>query len=72
MTSQVLAVFYLNDMDHFIKNELHIKGVIRYQDDFLLFHESKEYLKKLEFLKVQIILFLLVGTNTEITQNTEQ
>ena len=45
MTSQVLAVFYLNDMDHFIKNELHIKGVIRYQDDFLLFHESKEYLK---------------------------
>ena len=45
MTSQVLAVFYLNDMDHFIKNELHIKGVIRYQDDFLLFHHSKEYLK---------------------------
>ena len=84
MTSQVLAVFYLNDMDHFIKNELHIKGVMRYQDDFLLFHESKEYLKycleqltiflikKLEFLKVQIILFLLVGTNTEITQNIEQ
>ena len=66
MTSQVLAVFYLNDMDHFIKNELHIKGVIRYQDDFLLFHESKEY------LKVQIILFLLVETNTEITQNIEQ
>ena len=28
-----------------LKNELHIKGVIRYQDDFLLFHESKEYLK---------------------------
>ena len=45
MTSQVLAIFYLNDMDHFIKNNLHIKGVIRYQDDFLLFHESKEYLK---------------------------
>ena len=45
MTSQILAIFYLNDMDHFIKNKLKIKGVIRYQDDFLLFHQSKEYLK---------------------------
>ena len=32
-------------MDHFIKEKLHIKGVIRYQDDFILFHESKDYLK---------------------------
>lgn len=45
MTSQVLAIFYLNDMDHFIKDVLKIKGVIRYQDDFLLFHESKDCLK---------------------------
>lgn len=44
MTSQVLAIFYLNDLDHFIKEELKIKGYIRYQDDFLLFSESKEYL----------------------------
>ncbi len=56
MTSQVLAIFYLNDMDHFIKEELKIKGYIRYQDDFLLFSESKEYLEKClerikEFLK---------------------
>ena len=45
MTSQVLAVFYLNDMDHYIKESLHIKYYVRYQDDFLLFHPSKEYLK---------------------------
>ena len=45
MTSQVLAVFYLNDMDHFIKEKLGVKCFVRYQDDFLLFHESKEYLK---------------------------
>lgn len=45
MTSQVLAIFYLNGLDHFIKETLHIQGVIRYQDDFLLFHESKDYLK---------------------------
>lgn len=45
MTSQVLAIFYLNDMDHFIKEVLKIKYYVRYQDDFLLFHPSKEYLK---------------------------
>lgn len=45
MTSQILAIFYLNDMDHFIKEKLKIKYYIRYQDDFLPFHPSKEYLK---------------------------
>ncbi len=45
MTSQVLAIFYLNDLDHYIKETLKIKYYVRYQDDFLLFHPSKEYLK---------------------------
>ena len=45
MCSQALAIFFLNDMDHFIKEKLKIKYLVRYQDDFLLFHESKEYLK---------------------------
>ena len=46
MTSQVFAIFYLNDMDHYIKEQLKIKYYVRYQDDFLLFHESKDYLKE--------------------------
>lgn len=46
MTSQCLAIFYLNDMDHYIKEVLKIKYYVRYQDDFVLFHESKEYLEK--------------------------
>lgn len=45
MTSQILAIFYLNDLDHYIKEVLKIKYYVRYQDDFLLFHESKSYLK---------------------------
>ena len=45
MTSQILAIFYLNDLDHYIKEKLHIKYYIRYQDDFILFHQSKEYLR---------------------------
>ena len=32
MTSQILAIFYLNDMDHFIKETLKIKYFLRYQD----------------------------------------
>ena len=45
MTSQILAIFYLNDLDHYVKEVLKIKYYVRYQDDFLLFHPSKEYLK---------------------------
>lgn len=45
MTSQILGIYYLNDLDHFIKENLGIKYYVRYQDDFILIHESKEYLK---------------------------
>lgn len=45
MTSQVLAIFYLNDLDYLIKEVLKVKYYIRYQDDFMLFHQSKEYLR---------------------------
>ena len=51
-----MAIFYLNDLDHYIKEDLKIKYYIRYQDDFLLFHQSKQYLREClikikEFLK---------------------
>lgn len=46
MTSQILAIFYLNDLDHYIKEDLKIKYYVRYQDDFLLFHQSKQYLRE--------------------------
>lgn len=55
MTSQILAIFYLNDLDHFIKENLKIKYFVRYQDDFLLFHKSKKYLK---YCFEQIKIFL--------------
>lgn len=44
-TSQILAVYYLNGFDHFVKEKLRIKCYIRYMDDFILFHHDKEYLK---------------------------
>lgn len=45
MTSQILAIYYLNDLDHFIKEKLRIKYYVRYMDDFILFHPDREYLK---------------------------
>jgi len=45
MTSQILAIFYLDDLDKFIKEKLKIKYYVRYQDDFCLWHPSKEYLR---------------------------
>ena len=45
MANQVLAIFYLNDLDKFIKEKLKIKYYVRYQDDMLLYHESKQHLQ---------------------------
>lgn len=45
MSSQILAILYLNELDHYIKEKLNIKYYIRYMDDGILIHESKEYLK---------------------------
>lgn len=72
MTSQILAIFYLNDMDHYIKEELKIKYYVRYQDDFLLFHESKEYLK-ICLEKIKSFLEkekLILNKKTRIYKNT--
>jgi len=43
--SQMTAVFYPNRIDHYIKEQLKIKGYGRYMDDFYLIHESREHLK---------------------------
>ena len=46
MTSQILAVFYLNELDHFIKERLGCKYYIRYMDDGVILSNDKEYLKR--------------------------
>ena len=46
MTSQFLAIYYLNQLDHFIVNDLKIKHYIRYMDDFILIHHDKKLLEK--------------------------
>lgn len=44
LTSQLFANIYLHELDQFVKHTLKIKYYTRYVDDFVLFHEDKEYL----------------------------
>ncbi|MDD5649481.1 MAG: reverse transcriptase domain-containing protein [Candidatus Nanoarchaeia archaeon] len=48
LTSQFFANIYLNELDYFIKHKLKIKYYIRYVDDFIILHNSKEQLIKWE------------------------
>lgn len=42
--SQLIELAVLNDIDHLIKERYQVKGYLRYMDDIILIHESKEYL----------------------------
>ena len=44
-TSQFFGNIYLNVFDHIVKEKLKVKGYIRYVDDMLYFHNSKEFLE---------------------------
>ena len=62
MSSQFLAIFYLNTLDHYIKEQLNCKYYIRYMDDILILDTDKEKLKycykcickKIEELKLKV------------------
>lgn len=45
LSNQLLAVFYLNDIDYYIKEVLRCKYYIRYMDDIYILSSDKEYLK---------------------------
>lgn len=43
--TQLIQLAVLDELDHIIKEKLHIKHYIRYMDDFILIHEDREYLQ---------------------------
>lgn len=47
LPSQLFANVYLNELDHFVKEQLHAKYYVRYMDDFIILHEDKKYLHAL-------------------------
>lgn len=46
LTSQHLANFYLAHGDHLVKDRLRLPGYVRYMDDMILFHHSREQLRR--------------------------
>ena len=44
-SSQAFGLIYLYEINHFIKEKLHIKYLINYVDDFVIIHHDKDYLK---------------------------
>lgn len=47
-TSQWFANFFLQDLDHYIKEELKVPYYLRYMDDMVLFHRNKKELHKIK------------------------
>lgn len=54
MTSQFLAIFYLNELHYYIKHTLHLEGII-YMDDYVYFSNNKDYLNEC-FIKIESII----------------
>lgn len=65
MTSQILAVYYLNDVDHYIKEELKYKYYVRYMDDLVLFSYDKDKLKNDYYLIEKKINELKLSLNSK-------
>lgn len=43
--SQITELAVLDDLDHYIKERLHIRHYLRYMDDFILIHEDRSILE---------------------------
>lgn len=42
VTSQLFGNYYLNQLDHYVKHTLRVKGYVRYMDDLLLLSDNKK------------------------------
>ena len=63
LTSQFFANIYLNELDYFVKHQLKSKYYIRYVNDFVLLHHSRE---QLEIWKKDIEVFLRESLKLEL------
>ncbi len=69
-TSQAFGLIYLCDFNHYLKEDLHLKYVVNYMDDFIIIHEDKKYLnyclKKIEEYLINNLKLELNITKTKI------
>lgn len=50
LTSQMIANMYLNELDHFVKHELHCHYYARYMDDSLILQSDKKHLREIMYM----------------------
>ena len=60
LTSQFFANIYLDELDQFVKHELKARYYIRYVDDFVVLHHSRNILEE---YKIKINKFLSGNLN---------
>lgn len=66
-TSQLFALLFLDEFDHFVKERLHIRWYGRYMDDFFLIHPDKDYL---QFCLKEIRAFM-ASLGLELNEKTQ-
>lgn len=64
---QIAGIAILNAVDHYIKEELHIKYYLRYMDDFVLIHQDREYLMECQARIQSLLRTLECEFNTKKT-----
>lgn len=62
LTSQLFGNIYLNDFDHWVKEELGVKYYGRYVDDMIFMHEDKDFLRE----SIQIITQKLLSYGLQV------
>lgn len=73
MISQIIATFYLDELDKYIYYDLNCKHFARYMDDIYIIHESKEYLYEclLKIKKIVEKYNLKLNNKTRIYSNND-
>ena len=66
--SQITELAVLDDLDHYIKERLHIKHYLRYMDDFILIHDDRSILENAlkEITERLAVLGLTLNNKTQI------
>lgn len=67
-SSQWFEIYYLNELDHFIKEKLQMKYYTRYMDDGIILHHNKEHLK---YVLQQMESYINEKLNLEFNEKTQ-
>lgn len=65
---QIAGISVLNPLDHYIKEQLHVKLYLRYMDDFILIHPDRGYLEECQYRIVDYLKTMGFDVNEKKTR----